>query len=72
MKYDEKYPNAKYLEQVAPSIIKGTPGTCTQCNLITFFVEINFQTHICSEECLKKLDEEYFKASNMTTGYPEK
>lgn len=35
---------------------------CAVCGKETEFVEINYECHICSTECLNKMDEDYFKA----------
>jgi hypothetical protein len=64
MKFSDKYPDAEYLQEVEPSIVKFRDGEpCWICGQKTVFIEINFQAAICSEECLGTIDKEYWEMS---------
>ncbi len=65
MKYSDKYPDAKYLEEVAPSIIMVSGSSpCWNCGQPTSFADIDFGAPICSEECSKAKNKEFFEACN--------
>lgn len=54
MDFDEKYPHAIFLEEPETDIIKGErKWSCSNCKKPTNWIEINFMTHLCSEECVK-------------------
>ena len=64
MKYSDKYPNAEYAQNVEHGIIKGKrKDNCYVCGTLTDFIDIDFECHICSEECLDKITDEFIKAS---------
>ncbi len=64
MKFNKKYPNAVYMDLQEEMLKGGNPEPCMICKELTFWVEINFQGHICSEECLKTMNSDFFKAYN--------
>ena len=54
MKYLKIYGNSyKDLEQIPETelIYVTKPGRCTMCDEATNFIDMNYQTFICSEEC---------------------
>lgn len=62
MKYDVKYPNAKPLEMVDATIMCGKKAdSCAHCGMLTKFIDIDFDTHICSEECEEAITDEFFR-----------
>ena len=62
MNYDQKYPNAKPLEMVDATIMCGSKAdNCYVCGNLTNFIDVDFETHICSEECEDKLTGEFFR-----------
>lgn len=62
MLYSKKYPNAKPGEEVETGLMRGYKSdSCTQCGRMTDFVEMNYEAHFCSSECIEKFDEEVFK-----------
>jgi len=63
MKFDKKYPNAKYLEVFDEGIMKGKkPHVCWHCGEGCNWVDIDFEAHLCSEECQQAKWKEYCKA----------
>ena len=38
---------------------------CAVCNALTSYIEINYEGFFCSEECLEKFDEIYFRAEEL-------
>ena len=38
---------------------------CSVCNALTSYIEINYEGFFCSEECLEKFDEIYFRAEEL-------
>lgn len=63
MKFSDKYPEAKYLEQVEHSIIKaGGSYPCWHCGQPTSFADIDFGAPICSEECSRAKNDEFWEA----------
>lgn len=62
MKYSQKYPNAEPLQMVDATIMCGRKAdSCVQCGALTNFIDIDFETHVCSEECEDKLIDEFFR-----------
>lgn len=62
MKYDQKYPNAKPLEMVDATIMCGkNADNCCHCGRLTKFVDVDFEAHICSEECEEAMTDEFFR-----------
>jgi len=62
MKYSQKYPNAEPLQMVDATIMCGRKiDNCAQCGALTKFIDVDFETHICSEECEEAFTEEFFK-----------
>ena len=65
MLYSEKYCNAKPGEEVEYGLMRGyTLDNCAQCGRITNFIEMNYQAHFCSDECIEAFDAELFKNAN--------
>ena len=54
MKFSEKYPNLKHLEDTREGIMRvnGLPHRCCVCGKLTNYIEINYEAPFCSEECL--------------------
>jgi hypothetical protein len=62
MKFYKKYPTMKPIFDERDGIILGkNKGNCFICKSSTKFVEINYETTFCSEECVKRADEELFQ-----------
>ena len=62
MKYSQKYPNAENLQMVDATIMYSNKAdNCTQCGALTNFIDVDFETHICSEECEDALINEFFR-----------
>lgn len=60
--YDEQFVDSKSLEEVVPGIIKsGGRGHCCICNNLCSFVDMDFQTYVCSESCKIKLTNNFFE-----------
>lgn len=70
MKLDELYPDASPLWMPGDSdandrgcVLKCHEShPCWQCGEATTWVEVNFEAHLCSEECLDKAWAEYARA----------
>lgn len=63
MKFCQKYPLAKYLDEPEESVIRGKElKPCDICKNDTFWIEISFSTYVCSEECQKELWKRYAKS----------
>jgi hypothetical protein len=66
MLYENKYPYAEYLEQVADGLIKGKKdGCCWHCTKQASFIDIDFGTYFCSEECRLAKWKEYWEADRL-------
>ena len=64
MQYSELYPNAKHNEEVEGRIVYLDSVTpCAVCSESTHFVDLDFETGICSEECSWVLWEEWVEAN---------
>lgn len=62
MKYEVKFPYAEYLDDVQYSIFKGHgKRPCLICGTLTEFVDMDYQAHLCSEECSLELDQRALK-----------
>ena len=64
MEYTKKYLNAKPLEICGDGILlKGeTEGPCAVCGRMTPFVDVCYEAHICSDECMQRIDKEMTEA----------
>lgn len=62
MKFDDKYPDAKYPEQHGDMLCGETLLPCWNCGEPTRWYEINYEAPLCSEECVAQKDREYQKA----------
>lgn len=57
MKYSDKFPNMKYIDDVCDGMLRGQrQQPCVICGELTEFVEINYEAYFCSEECVAKMD----------------
>jgi hypothetical protein len=57
--FEKMFPGAKHLEEVREGLIySNTVGPCSICEFPTHFIEINYQGHFCSSECIDKMDQE--------------
>lgn len=72
MRFTEKYPNAEFLSVSFDGMLKGTTlQPCWYCGELTPFVEINYEAHICSEECLRQIDREMNERCNTLEDYED-
>jgi len=62
VKFDKKYPKAKYLHQYNGMLKGKDPRPCWNCKELTTWLEIDFCAYICSEECLIAKNKEYFES----------
>ena len=64
MKFIDKYPNMKPIIDEAPNgIIRGyEKKPCWNCGELTEYIDINFEAHLCSEECQRQKNLEYIDA----------
>ena len=71
MKFEHKYPNAGSTQrfEFEYSYVTKTPklGTCTLCRSFTKWLDVVFQVHACSEECLSEMWRRY-KADKESVG----
>lgn len=57
MKFIDKFPDMKYIDHECGGIIRGRNQTaCIVCGWPTEFIEINYEAHLCSEECVAEMD----------------
>lgn len=61
MKFSDKYPHMKPIIDEAPNfIIRGTEmKPCVICKEPTEFIYLDFECHVCSEECQDTLEYQY-------------
>lgn len=59
MLYDEKYKGMKPVEEARNIIYGHKERPCIICGRMTRYIEINYEAHFCSEECLKEMDKTY-------------
>ena len=59
MIYEQKYPHANLGDIFEITITVGAPGPCAECGRETHFIDVCWEAHVCSEECVKILDEEF-------------
>lgn len=68
MTFDELYPDAPEGFQPPPlphddGVIKvGQSRACWNCETMTAYVDLDFETHLCSEACRDVKWDEYFQA----------
>ncbi len=56
-KFIDIYPNMTPIVDENNGIIKGNKNKpCYICKELTEYVEINYETYFCSEECVKVMD----------------
>jgi len=67
MKFDDKYPDAKNLEQYGDMLCGETFHPCWNCGTPTRWYEVNYEAPLCSEECVAQKDKEYHKALRKTS-----
>ena len=75
MKFDNLYPNQptnieqKGIEFEGSDLFKyGESQPCWNCGELTSWIDINFEAHLCSEECEREKWAEYEKAYNNKQG----
>ena len=70
MTFDEMFPDApEYFEVRDADVIKcHVSAECWQCKTPTPWVELNFEAHLCSPECVDKAWHEFFEALEATKG----
>lgn len=57
MKFKDKFTDMRPILDEAGDIILGTiDRPCHICKQLTKFVEINYETSFCSEECVEEMD----------------
>jgi hypothetical protein len=57
MKYNRKYPIHNLLKEVPKGIVQfSMAGACDICGCYTHWVNIKYQSFICSEECNSELE----------------
>jgi predicted nucleic acid-binding Zn ribbon protein len=49
-------------EEYLITALGGHVGECFVCGKSTKYLDISFDTWVCSEKCQKKLDKEYYEA----------
>lgn len=64
MRYEDVAPGIGWLEQIPHTGIfkHHVLEPCCMCGSLTTFCEMNYQAPICSEECLRNLDEQAYIA----------
>lgn len=61
MKYNKKYSEAIPYTMVDATIMYSNKAdNCYVCGNLTNFIDVDFEAHICSEECEDKLIGEFF------------
>lgn len=58
MKYKDLYPDMKLIHDEVKGIIRGSPRPCHWCKEPTEYVEINYEGHFCSEECMADFEKD--------------
>lgn len=57
MKYIDKFPDMKPIFEERENIIRSNHAfPCCICGSICDYVEINYEAHFCSEECVAEMD----------------
>lgn len=58
MKYRDKYPDMIPISCCMPdNIMRGfSPKPCIMCGEPTEYIEVNYEAHFCSEECVAEAD----------------
>ena len=63
MKYADKFPDMKPILDVCESMMRGrSVKSCIICGSPTEYIEINYEAHLCSEECVAEMDRRYNEA----------
>lgn len=65
MNFDLKYPNAPHMGEVEPGLFKsGIEEKCyiSTCINMTSWIDMDFETTVCSEECRRRLVNDYVNA----------
>lgn len=64
MKYIDKFPDMVYIDDVFEGIMRGrSEKPCLICGSPTEFIEINYEAHLCSEECVAEMDRRAYEAA---------
>lgn len=73
MKFYDKYPDMAPHSPEKDCIIKGDiESPCTVCSELTPFVDICYEAHFCSDECLHEFDQEMNEKCNKSEpSYPD-
>ena len=65
MKFNDIYKKEKSNNEVRPYLYKTDHcGKCVICRSKTQYIDISFECFICSFECLKELNKDFFEAVN--------
>jgi hypothetical protein len=62
MKYADKYPDMKPIHDERDLKIKGTDAPCMHCKESTPYIDICYEGHVCSDECMEAVDKAYYEA----------
>lgn len=69
MKFDKRYPNAQpgqEIEYDGAYLFKSDKSSpCWHCKELTSWIDLSFETWLCSEECEQAKWNEYFAAYNQ-------
>lgn len=58
MKFEDKYPDMKPKKTYESMLCCEDTAPCKVCGSPTHFIDYCYEMRVCSEECLKKLDDE--------------
>lgn len=62
MKFYHRYAGMLKNGEESHGIIRAEkPGKCAVCNELTEYVDINHEAYVCSDECMKKLEDGFFR-----------
>lgn len=68
MLFEKKYQNMKPIEEEHGNIMRGKEAQpCCVCGRMTPYIEINYEGYFCSEECVKKMDNELYDGLTKKT-----
>lgn len=56
MKFERKYPNMEPGEEKDCILKSNVLSQCEICGDLTEFIEINYEAHFCSDECVSEMD----------------
>ena len=58
MKYDKLYPNMHHLQVINGMMYCNDTKPCEVCKEPTHYVDICYETHICSTECMNEFEKD--------------